>query len=171
MNLSIFFSRQSGAWASAHLQPYRPIWHVDPVRASGRPHSRDVDCPHRALPREFALGLSWVMLRENRFCDEVPLSDLCVPAGAASHPADAVPHQSLQLAAPHHHRYHPAQLHQHAGDICSQHFGNLRHHRWEQHLFWRHPHNQNCQLSVKIPNHKWLAYQSYLTNSPCSMLQ
>lgn len=98
------------------------------MRARGRPHSRDANRPHRALPREFALGLSQATLRDTGFCDNVPLLDLCVPAGAESHPAHAVPHQSLQLAAPHRHRYHPAKLHQHAGDICSQHFGNLWHH-------------------------------------------
>lgn len=131
MKLSIFLSRQSGARAAAHLQPDRPVWHFDPVCASGCPHRCDADRPHRALPCESALGSG--RRSERKDSDNVPLLDLCVPAGAESYPADAVPHQSLQLAAPHRHRYHPAQFHQHTGDFRSQHLGNLRHHRWEHH--------------------------------------
>lgn len=62
--ISIYLSRQSGARAAAHLQPDRPVWHVDPVCASGRPHRRDADRPHRALPCEFALDLFGARLRE-----------------------------------------------------------------------------------------------------------
>lgn len=46
------FYRQRGTRTFAHLQQDRPLRHVDPVRASRRPHRRHADRPHRALPRK-----------------------------------------------------------------------------------------------------------------------
>lgn len=58
-NKSLFLSfhsflRQRGTRTFAHLQQDRPLRHVDPVRASRRPHGRHADRPHRALSSKLA---------------------------------------------------------------------------------------------------------------------
>lgn len=49
-------------------------------------------------------------------------------AGAQSHPGDVISQQVFQLDTSRQHRLRSAHLHQHAGDICSQHSGHLWHH-------------------------------------------
>lgn len=119
--LSLYFYRQCGAWAAAHLQPDWPLWHFDPVCASGRPHSCNTDRPHRVVPCKCVVDLFPVMLNENDIVVLFPcwILCLCLSTGTKSHPADVVPHQVFQLVASHCHRSHSAHLHQHAGDICS----------------------------------------------------
>lgn len=48
------------------------------MRARGRPHRRDADRPHRALPRECALGSFGVTPRVRKDSDSVPPRWTCV---------------------------------------------------------------------------------------------
>lgn len=127
---SLYFCRQSGARTPTHLQPDWPVWHFDPVRATGCPHSCNADRPYCVVPGKFGVDHFPVQLHENHAVVLFPcwILHLRLSTGQKSHHADVVPHQVFQLVASHRHRSHFAHFHQHAGDICSQHFGHLWHH-------------------------------------------
>lgn len=123
--------RWSGGGAASHLQPYRPIRHVDFVRACRCAYCCHTHGAHCALPCKFALVSLCQMGRLRNVASQLKIS-LKLFSGEKSNSADDVPQQDLQLAPSHRHRLRSAHFHQLACYFCPKYPWNLWSYWWVQ---------------------------------------